>query len=140
MLVNKNILLYRKEIFIMVVTNTNGTFKPNIFKVALSSLTEDTQFQLTAVRLNRATDANGKLIDAIKDITYTVYVPDVLAQLNIKVDSTTPVVTPEQLDAAIDAGKDIFVELPTSETYIRPYKIEYGAAFCTIKAPYIKLS
>lgn len=124
----------------MVVTNTNGTFRPDIFKVALSSLTEDSQFQLTSVRLNRATDASGKLIDAVNDITYTVYVPDILAQINVKVDSTTPVVTPEQLNAANDAGKDIFVALPTEETYIRPYKIEYGAAFCTIRAPYIKLS
>lgn len=124
----------------MVVTNTNGTFKPNIFKVALSTLTEDTQFQLTSVRINRATDASGKLTDATKDITYTIYVPDILAQINVKVDSTTPIVTPEQLNAANDAGKDIFVELPTVETYICPYKIEFGAAFCTIKAPFVKLT
>lgn len=124
----------------MVVTNTNGTFKPNIFKVALSSLTEDTQFQLTAVKLNRATDANGKLLDAVRDITYSIYIPDILAQINVKVDSTTPVVTQEQLDTAMSAGKDIFVELPISETFICPYKMEYGAVFCTIKAPYIKLS
>lgn len=124
----------------MVVTNTNGTFRPNIFKVALSTLTEDTQFQLTSVRINRATDASGKLTDATKDITYTVYVPDILAQINVKVDATTPVVTQEQLDAANDAEKDIFIEIPTTETFIRPYKIEYGAAFCTIKAPFVKLT
>lgn len=123
----------------MLVMNPNGTFKPVLFQVALSTLTEDTQFQLTAVKLNRATDENGKIIDAVKDITYTIYVPDILAQINVKVDSTVPVITPEQLDAAMSAGKDIFVEIPTAETYIRPYRMDYGAFSCTIKAPYAKL-
>lgn len=104
----------------MLVMNPNGTFKPVLFQVALSTLTEDTQFQVTAVKLNRATDENGKLTDLVKNITYTIYVNDILAQLNVKVDSTTPVVTQEEVDAAMSAGQDILIEIPTAETYIRP--------------------
>lgn len=122
----------------MIVTNTNGTFKPDIFKVALSSLTEDLQFQLTSVKTNYATDADGKITDVVKNVTYTIYVNDILAQLNVKVDSTTPVVTQEEVDAAMSAGQDIFIEIPTTETYIRPYAMSYGAFSCTIKAPYVK--
>lgn len=122
----------------MLVMNPNGTFKPVLFQVALSTLTEDTQFQVTAVKLNRATDENGKLTDMVKNITYTIYVNDILAQLNVKVDSTTPVVTQEEVDAAMSAGQDIFIEIPTAETYIRPYAMSYGAFSCTIKAPYVK--
>ncbi len=123
----------------MVITNPNGTFKPTLFNVALSSLTEDTQFQLTSVRLNHVTDATGKMTDAISGITYTIYVPDVLAQLNIKVDSTTPVITQEQLEARMASGDDVFIEVPTAETFIRPYAMSYGAFSCTIRAPFVKL-
>lgn len=120
--------------------NPNGTVKPDLFKVALSTLTEDTIFQLTGVKSSYITDADNKPTDAVKSVTYTIYVQDFMAQINVKVDSTVPVITPEELNAALSAGKEIFVEIPTAETYIRPYAMSYGAFSCTIKAPYVKLS
>lgn len=123
----------------MMYVNPNGTFRFDFFKRLFSSVTQDRQFQLTAVKLNYVYDKDNNPTDIVQDISYIIFVPDLMTQLTVKCNSTTPVISSEQLNAAMEAGTDVYVELPVEETFIKPYKIGIGGLLVSIKTPYVKL-
>lgn len=124
----------------MIPINTNGTYKIDFFRRPLSSVTTDMQFQLTGVKINRLYDKeNQKYTDSIQDITYNIFIQELMSQISVKCNSSTPVITPEQLDAAMESGNDIYVELPVNDVYIKPYKIDKGMVYASISTPFVKL-
>lgn len=93
-------------------------------------------FALTSVRPVFHYDENRKRTDIIEGQVYSVTDLETLSAFNVRVNSTTPVITPEELE---DAEERVFVEFPLEETFVRPYKLEYGVATVSITAPYAKL-
>lgn len=123
----------------MMYVNPTETFRLDFFKRLFSSVTQDRQFQLTAVKLNYVYDEDNKPTEVVQDISYIIFVPDLMTQLKVKCNSTTPVISPAQLDAAMEAGNDVYVELPVEEIFIKPYKVGNGGLLVSIKTPYVKL-
>ena len=89
------------------------------------------------VRISNALDAEGKKAEKVDVVRYDCVNPDNFSVFTLKVESTRPVVTKEILEASEEA---VYIEIPVSETVIRPYEIVYGTAKVSIVAPYVKLA
>ena len=72
----------------------------------------------------------------VEAYNYTVTDMDTLGSFNVHVTSTTPVITPEELE---EAEERVFIEFPMNETIVKPYRIEFGTATVSIVAPYAQL-
>lgn len=81
-------------------------------------------------------DENRKRTDIIEAYAYTVTDLETLSSFNVRVNSTTPVITPEELE---ESEERVFIEFPMDETTVKPFKIEYGTATVSIVAPFAKL-
>lgn len=89
------------------------------------------------VWISNALDAEGKKTEKVDVVRYDCVNPDNFSVFTLKVESTRPVVTKEILEASEEA---VYIEIPVSETVIRPYEIAYGTAKVSIVAPYVKLA
>lgn len=119
------------------VLRDNQISAQNISFTLSGILPETAKFALTGVRPVFHYDENRKRTDLIEAYTYTVTEMDTLSSFHVRVNSTTPVITPEELE---EAEERVFIEFPTDETIVKPYKLEYGTATVSIVAPYAKLS
>lgn len=94
---------------------------------------DEQDFVLNAVRPRYHYDENRQRTNIVEAIVYTVTDPATFAKFNVRVDSTTPVITPAEL---AESDELIFIQFPLEETVVKPYKIEYGTASVSIVAPY----
>lgn len=100
-------------------------------------LSENSQLALTEVRPVFHYDKDKKQTEQIEAWKCTVTEMETLSSFSVRVNSTTPVITPEELE---EAEERVFIEFPMEETIVKPYKLEYGTATVSIVAPYAKLS
>lgn len=91
---------------------------------------------LTDIRPCFHYDENRNRTDLVEAYNYTVTDMDTLGSFNVRVTSTTPVITTEELE---EAEERVFIEFPMNETIVKPYRIEYGTATVSIVAPYAQL-
>ena len=59
-----------------------------------------------------------------------------LSRLRIRVNSTTPVIEPEELENSDDI---LFIKVPINDTIVRVYDVSYGKAKLSIIAPFLSL-
>lgn len=85
-------------------------------------------------RVNRY--ENGQRTNDIAGYAYEVIDGTSYAKFTVKVASTEPVITEEQLEACKDT---VFVKIPLEKTLIIPYELKYGRAKVSITAPFIEL-
>lgn len=95
------------------------------------------KFALTEVRPVPHYDKDRNRTEQIEAYKYTVTDLETLSSFTVRVNSTTPVITPEELE---ETEERVFIEFPLEETIVKPYKLEYGTATLSIVAPYAKLS
>lgn len=95
------------------------------------------EFILTDVRNRYKYDENRNRTEVVEAVVYTVIELNSFSTFDVKVPATVPVITQEDLE---QAEERVFVEIPLEETFVRPYKMEYGTATVSIVAPYITLA
>lgn len=91
---------------------------------------------LKDIKPSYVTDAQGKRTEQIDAFRLECANPKDFSNFILKVLSTKPVITSEELEAAEEA---IYISIPVNEVSIKPYKIEYGIATVSIVAPYVQL-
>lgn len=94
------------------------------------------KFALTEVRPVPHYDKDHKRTEQIDGFKYTVIEMETLSSISVRVNSTTPVITPEELE---ESEERVFIEFPMDETFVKPYRLEYGTATVSIVAPFAKL-
>lgn len=77
----------------------------------------------------------GKRTENITEIRYTVANPDTFENFDVKVAGAKAVITQKQLD---EEENHIWVSLENA--VVKPYKIEYGKAECTVMADAVKIA
>lgn len=103
--------------------------------IPLSEFTTSTRFFLKEIKENFAYE-DGKRTNEFRSTTLTCVDIETFSTLKIKV-ATKFQLTQKDLD---ESTERIFVEIPTNETIVTPYKIEYGKATVTITAPTATIS
>lgn len=91
---------------------------------------------LRGVRVSYIQDENKKKTDQIEAVRYDCINETDFSSFTIKVPSSLPVITNEELESAEGI---VHILIPVGETHIKPYKIEYGQVFVSIVAPYVSL-
>ncbi|MCI8496437.1 MAG: hypothetical protein HFI74_12330 [Lachnospiraceae bacterium] len=81
-------------------------------------------------------DENRKRTDLVEAFKYMVLDVETFSSFAVRVNSTSPVITPEEL---AQADSHVFIEFPLSETIVKPFQMEYGVATVSIVAPYAQL-
>lgn len=125
----------RKEGFIMKKNIEENKISTKALGIPLSEFTTSTRFFLKEIKENFAYE-DGKRTDKFKSTTLTCVDLITFSTLKIKVETKFQL-TQKDLD---EATERIFVEIPTDETIVMPYKIEYGKATVTITAPEATIS
>ena len=120
-----------------MVLKDNKMQAQNIAFALSNILQQTTKLALTGVRPSFHYDENRKRTEIVEGYHYTVTEMETLSSFTVRVNSTTPVITPEELE---NSGERVFVEFPLDETVVKPYKLEYGMATVSITAPYVKLA
>lgn len=92
---------------------------------------------LKKVRLSYASNEKGQRSNTVESIRYDCVDPSTFSCFTLKVPSSTPVITEEELE---EAETSVFISIPVDQVVIRPYKLEYGYATVSIVAPYVELS
>lgn len=88
------------------------------------------------VRYHYQTNSEGEVIkDKIIAVSYWLVCPNTFTNYTLRVNSSQPVVTPEELETTTTF---IELDIPTEECIVKPYKIEYGKVYVSITAPYVK--
>ncbi len=103
--------------------------------VPLSTFTTATKFFLKGIKENFAYE-DGKRTNEFRSTTLICVDVETFSTLKIKVEKKFQL-TQKDLD---ESTERIFVEIPTNETIVTPYKIEYGKATVTITAPEATIS
>ena len=125
----------RKEGFIMKKNIEENKISTRALGIPLSEFTTSTRFFLKEIKENFAYE-DGKRTDKFKSTTLTCVDVETFSTLKIKVETKFQL-TQKDLD---ESTERIFVEIPTDETIVMPYKIEYGKATVTITAPEATIS
>ncbi len=102
--------------------------------VPLSTFLKDGEFVLKNIKENYEY-VGGKKTDKFLSTTLTCIDTISFAVLDIKVEKHLGL-TAQELE---QADTPIYVEIPTEETIVRPYSIEYGKAKVSIIAPTVKI-
>lgn len=103
--------------------------------VPLRTFTTSTKFFLKGIKENFAYE-DGKRTNEFRSTTLICVDVETFSTLKIKVEKKFQL-TQKDLD---ESTERIFVEIPTNETIVTPYKIEYGKATVTITAPTATIS
>ena len=103
--------------------------------VPLRTFTTSTKFFLKGIKENFAYE-DGKRTNEFRSTTLICVDIETFSTLKIKVPTKFQL-NQKDLD---EATERIFVEIPTDETIVMPYKIEYGKATVTITAPTATIS
>lgn len=113
----------------------NNTISPEFFSITLDSIFESETFVLKSVKRAHSYVDNLKT-DTIEAIVYELVDPNTFSTFRLKVPGNSPVIEPEKYK---ETEELLHVSVPLSKTSVRLYKIEFGKAFVTISAPYVKL-
>ena len=118
--------------------NSDGTFKLEAFEITLDKIIQDEVLELVDVKeiYENYDEKTHKPVGEVVSITYTVFSPDLRGRLNIKVDNAVPVIAAEELRECKD---DVYIQVPLTETFVRPYKVEFNKVSVTVKAPTVHL-
>lgn len=81
-------------------------------------------------------DKEHNRTEQIEAYKYTVTDLETLSSFTVRVNSTTPVITPEELE---ETEERVFIEFPMNDTIVKPFRLEYSVATVSIVAPYAKL-
>lgn len=130
----------RKVRFLIMKKNNKKRINDNIckadcFEMKLSYFTDSSIFALNSVERRYLYDESRKKTDVVDAIAYIV-TDDRLNRYKIKVQSTVPVIEQQELE---EAEEILYIEFPTDECVVKPYKIEFGRTYVSITAPYAKL-
>lgn len=125
----------RKEGFIMKKNIEENKISTRALGIPLSEFTTSTRFFLKEIKENFAYE-DGKRTNEFRSTTLICVDIETFSTLKIKVPTKFQL-TQKDLD---EATERIFVEIPTDETIVMPYKIEYGKATVTITAPEATIS
>lgn len=121
--------------FIMKKNIEENKISTKALGIPLSEFTTSTRFFLKEIKENFAYE-DGKRTNEFRSTTLTCVDVETFSTLKIKVETKFRL-TQKDLD---EATERIFVEIPTNETIVTPYKIEYGKATVTITAPTATIS
>jgi hypothetical protein len=91
---------------------------------------------LREVKITYQQDNNGMRTSVIDSIRYQCVDPVTYSNFTIKVLKSNPIITEEELEKSEDV---VFLDIPVSQTLIKPYAIEYGNVKVSVIAPYVKL-
>lgn len=91
---------------------------------------------LRDVKLTYQQDAEGNRTDKITNVRYECVDMETFSNFTIKVNETKPIISPEALEQAEEL---VYIDIPVTETLIKPYAIEYGNVKISIIAPRVKL-
>lgn len=114
----------------MIRNLDNNEIAANKISMPLSAFTESTQFAVKSVTENNKY-IDGKATDEVIGLTITCIDPDNFDVVKIKVPKTVPL-TQEDIEKSEDY---IYIQVPSDETRVIPWKIEYGKAKVSIVAP-----
>lgn len=120
------------------ILNNDGTFKLETFTVSLDKLISEDILELVDIKENyEGYDKEAhKPVGNVVSITYSVFSADLRGRFALKVDGSVPVISAKNLETSKD---DVYIKVPLDKTYVRPYKVEFGKVFATIKAPFVEL-
>lgn len=102
---------------------------------SLDNVTSQKIYAVISVSVQKKFE-NGKATDEVDGVNYILSDTQTYAQIRVKTQSKTPVITQDLIDAH---ETPFLVEVPLDETLVKPYKIEYGKVSLSIVAPYVKL-
>ncbi len=92
---------------------------------------------LKDIRVSYKKNTEGNLTKDIEATRYHCISPDNFDTFIIKVCGKEPIIDPEDFKKSND---NIFVEIPVSETVIKPYEIAFGRVKVSIIAPYVRIA
>lgn len=78
--------------------------------------------------------ADGKRTDTVSAIRYNVANPETFENFEVKVPTTKPIVSQERID---NVDERLWVTFENA--IVKPYKIEFGKAICSVSADSVKL-
>lgn len=114
----------------------NNTIKTNDLEISPLGLIPDVAY-LKDIRYEYERESDGRVTDKIIGTRYSLISPADFSTFVIKVPLVSLLVSVEELEKA---ETPIKVRLPVKEMTVRVYKIEYGKAYLSITAPYLKLA
>lgn len=103
------------------------------FATALSAITSSDSFALLSVSTIYEYES-GKKTEKIIGTRYSVADPETFDKFDVKVMNPKPLLSQEQLEAT-----DTRVWVEFSNALVKPFKVEYGSAFCSITADSVQL-
>lgn len=121
------------DINIRSIANNMCSIKDFVHR--LSDVTKQNVFAVNSVSEQKKY-VDGKATDEIAGVNYVLTDTQTFAQIRVKTEAKTPVITQEEIE---ESNTPILVEVPLNETLVKPYKIEYGKVSLSIVAPYVKL-
>lgn len=92
---------------------------------------------LKEVRVSYKKDENGKITEDIDATRYHCINPDNFDTFTVKVPGKKPVIS---LDEFKKLETVLYLEIPVSETLIKPFVIEYGKVKVSIIAPEVRIA
>ena len=114
----------------------NNSIKSEFFTMTLDKFyREDCDFVLKGYKVVHIYE-NGKKTDTVSHILYHLVDTISFQQIYIKVPHSTPIITQSDLD---NADMPVFVSIPTKDTVVKPYKIEFGHVKVSITSPSISI-
>lgn len=100
---------------------------------SLSAFTSSTVLALLSVSpIHEYVD--GTKTDNVVGTRYSVADPETFEKFDVKIMKATPIITQKQLDA-----KDERVWVEFSGALVKPFKVEFGSALCSVTADDVKL-
>lgn len=119
----------------MILKLNNNEMKASDLAVSAVGYISETAV-LRAVKVTYAKDSDGNKTNVIESSSFICVDPINYASFTLKVNGARIFITPEALE---EAEELVYIDIPVSETIIKPYSIEYGKAKVSIIAPYIKV-
>lgn len=92
---------------------------------------------LKEVRVSYKKDDNEKVTSEVEATRYLCINPENYDSFTLKVPGKRPVIEPDDFK---EFEAVLYLEIPVSETLIKPYSIDYGKVKVSIIAPDVKLS
>lgn len=92
---------------------------------------------LKEVRVSYKKDENEKVTSEVEATRYLCINPENYDSFTLKVPGKKPVISPDEFKKLETV---IHLEIPVSETLIKPYSIDYGKVKVSIIAPDVKIA
>lgn len=114
----------------------NNSIRSEFFTMTLDKfLGDDFDFVLKGYKVIYVYE-DGKKTDTVSHILYHLVDTILFQQIDVKVPHSIPIITQSDLD---NADMPVFVSIPTKDTVVKPYKIEFGHVKVSITSPSISI-